>query len=74
MTDMDILAYLICTVLPLTTVDENGDEADLEIENFGDYVEATKQYQELCIESPDQDEQRVFSWIVDQMPLMNSFE
>lgn len=74
MSDMDILAYLVCTVQTLTTLDDDGDEVDFEIEDFGDYVKATKLYQELCMESPDQDEHRVFSWIVDQMPLMSSYE
>lgn len=74
MTDMDILAYLICTVQTLTTVDEDGNEVDLVIEDFGDYVKATKQYQELFMDSPSQDEQRVFSWIADQMPRMSSYE
>lgn len=73
MQDLEILASLICTALTLTVLDEENNEVDFELENYGDYKKAIILFQEMDSEPIDRDEQEVFSWIADDMPLRGSF-
>lgn len=71
--DFEIFTHLICTVHAPTIEDEDGDEVDFEIENFGDYKQAVKIVHERSFDPPEMDEVAVYSWITEGMPLVGTF-
>lgn len=73
MRDIDIFAHLICTALTITVTDNDGDEVDFEIESFGDYVKATKLFQEKQFDPVEVAEQDVYSWISEGLPPVGTF-
>lgn len=73
MNDIEIYAHLMCTVHPPIVEDEDGDEVDFEIENFGDYKKAVKLFlEELPRESVEINEMAVYCWIDEGMSLLGA--
>ena len=71
--DFEIFTHLICTVHAPTIEDEDGNEVDFEIKNFGDYKKAVKLFQEKSLDSPEIEDVDTYSWIEDKMPFVGDF-